>query len=94
MSDNRNLNGRAISYAKLQTGTFIPGFGNIGDTLPPMGKTLNLQMLHTDPGLYVNINNFKAEALIPWANVQVALYTSEEPNPVTYLSKNLPKAHA
>jgi hypothetical protein len=31
---------RKIVYAKLHTGVFIPGVGNLSDTLPPAGKTL------------------------------------------------------
>lgn len=31
---------RKVVYAKLHAGVFIPGVGNLADTLPPMNKTL------------------------------------------------------
>jgi hypothetical protein len=73
MSDK--LIGRKITYAKLHGGdTFVPGFGSFGNTLPAAGKSVKLDMEHTAIGIYVSINNGKAETMIPWANVQVATY--------------------
>jgi hypothetical protein len=31
---------RKVVYAKLHAGIFIPGVGNLADTLPPLNKTL------------------------------------------------------
>lgn len=31
---------RKVTYAKLHAGVFIPGVGNLADTLPPQSKTL------------------------------------------------------
>ena len=70
-----NLNGRKITYVKLHgSDAFIPGVGGLGTTLPPQAKTLTLRMHHTDVGVYLNINNGKSEAVIPWANVQLVVY--------------------
>lgn len=80
MSTNTSLEGRKIQYVKLHGGdTFVPGFGSFGNTLPSQGKSVKLDMVHTTVGIYVNINNGKAETIIPWANVQIATYTAENP---------------
>jgi hypothetical protein len=40
-----------VVYAKLHAGVFIPGVGNLADTLPPQNKTLkNLSMTKQDDG--------------------------------------------
>lgn len=31
---------KKVTYARLHTGFFVPGFGNFKETLPPDGKTL------------------------------------------------------
>lgn len=79
MSDNKNLMGRKIKYVKLHGGdTFIPGYGSFGNTLPPSNKSVQLEMEHTETGIYVSVNNGGAETIIPWANVQVATYVGEQ----------------
>ena len=70
--------GRTITYAKLHGGdAFVPGVGGLGNTLPTQSKTLNnFQMFHTDNGVlvtFVNLNK-RYDVVIPWANVQVAVY--------------------
>jgi len=40
-----------VTYAKLHAGVFIPGVGNLADTLPPLGKTLqNFTMTKQEDG--------------------------------------------
>lgn len=76
---SKELNGRQIRYVKLSgSDVFVPGFGSLGTTLPPGSKTLSLYMEHTQEGVYINVNNSAAEATIPWANVQVAVYVKQE----------------
>lgn len=78
MSESKTLEGRKLRYVKLHGGdTFIPGFGSFGNTLPPSNKSVNLDMVHTVTGIYVNVNKGAAETIIPWANVQIATYASE-----------------
>lgn len=73
------LLGRKIKYVKLHGGdAFIPGIGGLGSTLPPQNKALNMVMTHTREGVHVNVLNGKSEAIIPWANIQLAAYLPEE----------------
>lgn len=70
-----SLNGRRIKYLKLHGGdAFIPGIGGLGNTLPSPSKSLDLNMTHSEQGVYIVINKTKAFCLIPWANVQLAEY--------------------
>lgn len=70
-----NLIGRKITYAKLQnTDAFVPTIGALGSTLPPLNKSFPITMVHTEAGLYVNVSNGKAEVIVPWGNVQLAVY--------------------
>lgn len=71
------VRGRKVTYAKLHAGCFVGGSaGDLGSTLPPMNKTLSLSMFTTAEGLFINANG--VEAIIPWANVQVAKLGPEE----------------
>lgn len=53
---NNNLVGRKVKYLKQHTPIFLPGYGNIGDTLPAQGKTMKLDMTFTGDGVRIDIN--------------------------------------
>lgn len=72
----KELNGSAVSFAKLKEGLFILGLGNIGDTLPSLSKSLDLKMTHTETGVHVVDCKSHIEFLTPWANVLAVRYVS------------------
>ena len=60
---------RKVIYAKLHAGVFIPGVGNLADTLPPASKTLtDLTMSKQEDG----------NLLISWTSLNTAQRLSAE----------------
>lgn len=67
---------KKVTYVKLHGGNaFIPGIGNFTETLPPKDKNIQLDMYVHDQGVYLEagFKGVKAKALIPWANIQIAV---------------------
>ena len=79
---------RKVVYAKLHAGVFIPGVGNLADTLPPASKTLTDFVMYESAfgGLILEWKNLSIaknlSASIPSANIQVIAY---EPEPLNKL---------
>lgn len=77
-----SLEGREIVQVKMHGGYFVGAVqgqqqvGELGDTLPPTGKTLELKMTHVFAGVYVKCSTpgKKAEFLIPWPNIKGVTY--------------------
>ena len=72
---------RTVLYARTQTNVYIPGVGELGNTFPSQGKTLeNLHMTATELGLILSFKykGFVKEALIPSANVSAMELAPEE----------------
>jgi hypothetical protein len=72
---------RKVIYAKLQTGVFVPGAGDLGTVFPPKSKTfkeLSMELSHAD-SLIVKFkyNEIKMSLMIPAANVVVASFVEE-----------------
>lgn len=60
---------RKVVYAKLHAGIFIPGVGNLADTLPPASKTLkDLSMTKQEDG----------NLLITWTDLSLGKYQAAE----------------
>lgn len=66
-----------VTYAKLHTTLFVPGFGNVEATLPPKGKTLiDLHMIGNSAGVECTFKDAKGgkhRAFVPWGTVQSAV---------------------
>lgn len=70
-------NKRKVAYAKLHgTEAFIPGVGQIGSTLPPTNKSMELTMYYTELGLEYTIQHGgkRYEGAFPSANLQIVVY--------------------
>lgn len=73
--ETKNRVGNKIKYLKLHSTVFIPGVGNLGDALPSPTKTVeNLSMIHSENGVELVAGRLKVSAIIPWPNVQLAVY--------------------
>lgn len=78
-----NLLNRQITLAAFHTTVFLGGaFGDVGDKLPSSSKTFETEMIHTEQGVYLRLSKkgARAEALIPWGNVKIALYANNTDN--------------
>lgn len=52
------IEGRKYQYLKLHQPLFVPGYGNLGDVLPPPNKSFkSFVMTHTNEGVVVEINS-------------------------------------
>lgn len=79
-----SLSKRPVNFVRLHTGIFIPGIGNVGDSLPSANKTFaSFSMHHEEAGVYFHVKQLpqsggkSAEGLLPWAAVAVAVYGPE-----------------
>jgi len=79
-----SLNGRKVTKLRLHQATHVPGYGQIGtDTTPGVQNGGLLEYALCELGIFVTFTIGKklaAEALIPFANVVVAVF-SESPKP-------------
>lgn len=67
---------KKVKFAKFHAGLFLPGLGNIGDTLPSASKTLqNLSMTLVQEGLLISSKG--VDIIVPSANV-VLMQLEEE----------------
>ncbi len=96
--------GREVKYVKLHGGdAFIPGVGSLSNTLPPSNKVVaGLYMTAEQDGILVRAKVLDprnaqagtvdsggfASALIPWANVQLAVYSGAGPEDTTKPNPN------
>jgi hypothetical protein len=66
---------RKVTYARLQTGAYVTGAGELGSVFPTPNKTLeNLSMSVSDLGLEIQFKyrGIEKHLLTPLANVIVA----------------------
>lgn len=80
------MSGRKVNYAKVHQGIFVPGLGELGMTLPPSNKTLNLNMSKIEGGLLLTINQSGQvwDIYVPDGNVALAVLAKEDTaNPAT-----------
>ena len=75
---------RKVHYARLQTGAYVVGAGELGTVLPPNTKTLSELTMHTsESALHVNFiyRGIKKELMIPFGNVILMELSPEEAKP-------------
>lgn len=74
------LTGRKVKYVKLHTTLFVPGFGQLDTTLPPLNKACDLHMTYQPEGIFAIVTgqNGKIDLVIPWGTVQGAVLFPEE----------------
>jgi hypothetical protein len=65
-----------VLYAKLHAPTFLPGIGQIKDTLPPDNSKAKCAMYVGEQGIELKFENGR-EGLVPFANVQIMEVKSE-----------------
>ena len=59
---------KKVKFAKFHAGLFLPGLGNIGETLPSQNKTLSdLTMILVPEGLLISAKG--VDIVVPSANV-------------------------
>lgn len=70
---------RQVVYAKTHSNIFVPGIGEMTQTLPPANKTVELKMFLTSEGLVLDAarNGVKVEILIPHTNVALMVLAPE-----------------
>lgn len=81
---------RKIIYAKLHATTFLPGVGQLSDSLPPKDKSLGLIMTESSDGIIldgVDAAKRPFSAVIPWPNVQIAQFALEAAAPSLKVAK-------
>lgn len=62
---------RSVYYAKLHATTFIPGWGNLSDTLPPAKSVIgSVKMTRLENG-DVLVHGERKEVIVPAANIQI-----------------------
>ncbi len=71
------MNRKVISARLHGMNAVLPGFGTVGDILPTPGKESSMSLMLTDLGLLVSLKG-GTEALIPMANVQIAVLAPED----------------
>lgn len=69
-----------IKYAKVQTGLFIPGLGEMGTTLPPSKTFSKFVMSLSNEGLLIEtaFQNRSETWSVPYANVVLMVYGQKE----------------
>lgn len=84
---------KRITYVNFHQGLFVPGLGNIGNTLPSQSKHFDLSMRAAVEGVDIAISygSTQKNVLVPWPNVVLATY-EEDPTPAT--ENKLPKPKA
>lgn len=73
---------KKVVWAAFHEVLFYPGIGHLGHTLPSQGKTMDLDMWHSDAGLAIRLKyqGKPIEGMIPWANVKNVQYAPEGPS--------------
>ena len=69
---------RKVTYVKLRSTVHIPNVGEFNSTLPPLNKSVKLDMTAEANGIVVNFVDNKVKGFIPYENVSVAVFVDEE----------------
>lgn len=75
------MSNRKVIHARFHQGVYVPGAGDLGNTLPPSSKNLeNLAMTIDELGLLVTFTfrGFNVEALVPSANIVIMTLAPED----------------